>query len=299
MSEVVASVIDALANASAHLHFHAKERLPGRFHYVHSERIAPIIGLCDEHWVASNAFTLPDPASFYFSRGTHGYDPQLPSMAATFIASGRAFRSAYDGAPARFINGAFASVDIMNIGATVLGLTAPANNGTLVSSDVLFGSSGALLYADSSSAQALPSAHACTASAPTLPPLTFDMRAAAAYRDARALPSPSTLHLTCQVYVDALVGTSEVWSSSRVLTTSDVRGSVSADGTIDVPYEPMTDPADNVAIPYCSRSLLPSLLTGRAWYQFQAILCAGANASCADGGEHYFASASLELFVDQ
>ena len=69
---------------------HDKQALPARWHYGSHPRIPPIVCQMDEGWDALPAAILVRrPAT---PRGSHGYDPALPSMRATFIAAGPAFR---------------------------------------------------------------------------------------------------------------------------------------------------------------------------------------------------------------
>ena len=56
------------------------------------------------------------------ARGTHGYDPQLMSMRAIFIAAGPAFKRGATVAP-------FENVSIYNVVANILHLTPPLNDG--------------------------------------------------------------------------------------------------------------------------------------------------------------------------
>jgi hypothetical protein len=55
-------------------------------------------------------------------RGTHGYDPQLMSMRAIFIAAGPAFKRGATVAP-------FENVSIYNVLARILHVTPPTNDG--------------------------------------------------------------------------------------------------------------------------------------------------------------------------
>ena len=71
-----------------HDHFECwkKESLPVRWHYGSHPRIPPIVCQMDEGWnmTSRNYHGKND-------LGSHGYDPELPSMRATFIARGPAF----------------------------------------------------------------------------------------------------------------------------------------------------------------------------------------------------------------
>lgn len=104
-----------------------KEEIPQRFRYQASPRIAPIVCLADEGWFITSREryelqkTRPD---FNRTRGAHGYDNQLPSMRAIFIAHGEAFKKKKVVEP-------FENIDIYNIMARVLGLLPAPNDGNL------------------------------------------------------------------------------------------------------------------------------------------------------------------------
>jgi predicted AlkP superfamily pyrophosphatase or phosphodiesterase len=85
----VERVYRALAGRNPHLTVYHRADLPARFHYDSTPRLAPIVALADEGWLVTTharARTAPPP------RGMHGYDPELPSMRALFLARGPSFR---------------------------------------------------------------------------------------------------------------------------------------------------------------------------------------------------------------
>jgi predicted AlkP superfamily pyrophosphatase or phosphodiesterase len=102
-----------------------KSELPARFKYGKHPRIAPLL-------------VLPDPGSIIMKRkdydkakkdgnldknfGAHGYDNQLESMRATFIAHGSAFKKGVVVEP-------FENIQIYNLMAKILGLTPAKNDG--------------------------------------------------------------------------------------------------------------------------------------------------------------------------
>lgn len=68
--------------------------LPARWHYGRHPRVPAIVCQMDEGWNALPQAVLDRYARApAHTRGSHGYDPALPSMRAVFIASGPAFRS--------------------------------------------------------------------------------------------------------------------------------------------------------------------------------------------------------------
>lgn len=80
-----------LLGAHANYDCWRKEALPGRWDYGGHPRVPPIVCQMHEGWDAAEPERLArrDPAA---RRGSHGYDPALPSMHAVFVASGPSFR---------------------------------------------------------------------------------------------------------------------------------------------------------------------------------------------------------------
>jgi predicted AlkP superfamily pyrophosphatase or phosphodiesterase len=101
-----------------------KSETPARFHYRDSPRIAPILVLPEEGWglmnrdglAAMNASVTGPP------KGRHGYDNQLRSMRAIFIAHGQAFKR-------HTIVKPFANIQIYNVMTRILGLRPAPNDG--------------------------------------------------------------------------------------------------------------------------------------------------------------------------
>ena len=100
-----------------------KQDLPPRWHYGSNPRVPPIICQMDEGWDALPAATIArrNPGA---SRGSHGYDPALPSMRATFIARGPAFRRGV-------VIPAFDNVDVYPLMTRLLGIPTRANDGDI------------------------------------------------------------------------------------------------------------------------------------------------------------------------
>ena len=100
-----------------------KQDLPPRWHYGRNPRVPPIICQMDEGWDALPAATIArrTPGA---SRGSHGYDPALPSMRATFIARGPAFRRGV-------VIPAFDNVDVYPLMTRLLGIPSRANDGDI------------------------------------------------------------------------------------------------------------------------------------------------------------------------
>lgn len=79
-----------LLGAHANYDCWKRENLPARWHYGTHRRVPPIICQMHEGWDAVSTLSLKhrQPGT----RGSHGYDPALPSMQAVFIGHGPAFR---------------------------------------------------------------------------------------------------------------------------------------------------------------------------------------------------------------
>jgi predicted AlkP superfamily pyrophosphatase or phosphodiesterase len=119
----VERVYRALAGAHPHLAVYRREEMPARYHYRAHRRIPPIIGIADEGWsIASRPFYERDPDRY--AGGTHGYDPALRSMGATFIASGPAFRRGVTVSP-------FQNVHLYELLCHILGVEPAPNQGSL------------------------------------------------------------------------------------------------------------------------------------------------------------------------
>lgn len=111
-----------------------KSEIPERFHYRHSPRIAPLIVVPDESWSLTNRqrfATLKANGDLQRLKGAHGYDNQLESMRAIFIAHGKAFKQGKVIEP-------FENIHIYNLMTQILGLTPAKNDGSfVVARDVL------------------------------------------------------------------------------------------------------------------------------------------------------------------
>lgn len=111
-----------LLGRHAHYQCWRKGELPARWHYGTHPRIPPIVCQMDEGWDALPRAWIArrEPGA----RGSHGFDPALPSMHATFVAHGPAFRPGTVLPP-------FDNVDVYPLLADLLGIPAAANDGDL------------------------------------------------------------------------------------------------------------------------------------------------------------------------
>ena len=116
-----------LTGASPHFATYRKGEVPARFHYDTNARIAPIILMADEGWM----FTTRDRyAKHKPMGGAHGFDNQLASMGALFVAAGPAFRQGLT-VPA------FQNIHVYDLICRVLGITPARNDGSLDSTRVM------------------------------------------------------------------------------------------------------------------------------------------------------------------
>lgn len=108
-----------------HRHYQCwrKQDLPPRWHYGSNPRVQPIICQMDEGWDALPAATIAKRAPGV-TRGSHGYDPSLPSMRAAFIAHGPAFRKG-------LVIPAFDNVDVYPLMTRLLDIPARPNDGDI------------------------------------------------------------------------------------------------------------------------------------------------------------------------
>lgn len=115
------AVYRALTTAAMPWRVYRKGEIPERFHYRAHRRIAPIIAIADEGWsiTTRDAFRIAR-----FQGATHGYDHELASMRALFVARGPAFATGRTVAP-------FTNIHLYELLAAVLGVVPAANDGSL------------------------------------------------------------------------------------------------------------------------------------------------------------------------
>ena len=122
-------VLSRLVNANPHLAVYRKADVPARFHFSVGARVTPVVAIADEGWTITshrNAGRTPPG----WTGGSHGYDNQLPSMGALFVAAGPAFRAGVVVPP-------FQNVHVYSLLAKVLGLMPAPTDGSLDSVRVL------------------------------------------------------------------------------------------------------------------------------------------------------------------
>ncbi|MGH8033059.1 MAG: ectonucleotide pyrophosphatase/phosphodiesterase [Luteimonas sp.] len=118
-------VAGKLLGAHEHYDCWRKGELPARWHYGTHRRIPPIVCQMHEGWDALPRDAIAARQSDH-ARGSHGYDPALPSMRALFVANGPAFKPGAVIAP-------FDSVDVYPLLAHLIGVPPAANDGDIAS----------------------------------------------------------------------------------------------------------------------------------------------------------------------
>jgi predicted AlkP superfamily pyrophosphatase or phosphodiesterase len=104
-----------------------KSEIPARFHYRASTRIAPIVCSTDEGKILTSRSRYEDlkkREKINELQGAHGYDNQLESMRATFIAHGSAFKK-------RKLIEPFENIHVYNLMTKILKLKPAPNDGNL------------------------------------------------------------------------------------------------------------------------------------------------------------------------
>jgi alkaline phosphatase D len=91
---IIDSAVGQLQKAK-HISVYLKSDIPERFHFKNHHRIKDALVIADEGWYIQNqAISSSSTAGEYIpTGGTHGYDNQLKSMHALFIAQGPAFKN--------------------------------------------------------------------------------------------------------------------------------------------------------------------------------------------------------------
>ena len=105
-----------------HLQVFHKDSVPARFHYRAHPRITPLVLLADEGWTISSTERVQKSGPPV--GGTHGYDNELPSMGALFVAAGPDIQRGR-------VIGPVANVHVYPLLAHLLGVRAAPSDGSL------------------------------------------------------------------------------------------------------------------------------------------------------------------------
>ena len=97
--------VDDLKNVD-HISIYKKENIPERYHFKNHYRIKDALVVADEGWYINNQAigSSADAGDYIPVGGTHGYDNQLKSMHALFIAQGPAFKKGVISEPFENVN---------------------------------------------------------------------------------------------------------------------------------------------------------------------------------------------------
>ncbi|MGI8966918.1 MAG: nucleotide pyrophosphatase/phosphodiesterase family protein, partial [Limisphaerales bacterium] len=109
------ALYDAFKSKEKNFRTYRSETMPTRYHFTENKCIPPIILVADDGWYLRNH-------SSSLNKATHGFDPELDSMAATFIASGTAFQKGVSLKPVE-------NVHLYNLLCATLGLKPAPNDG--------------------------------------------------------------------------------------------------------------------------------------------------------------------------
>ncbi len=104
-----------------------KADIPERLNYRNGKRVAPIVCSADEGWIISSKDRYAEMlkrGGIDRPHGGHGYDNDLDSMRAMFVAHGRAFKRS-------FTAEAFPNVDVYELMCRILGIEPAPNDGKL------------------------------------------------------------------------------------------------------------------------------------------------------------------------
>jgi predicted AlkP superfamily pyrophosphatase or phosphodiesterase len=124
MEQAVYSMLKS--KSPPHVAVYWKHEMPSRFHYGKSRRIGDIVVIADEGWmlISQDRYRRPELTAEGKVKygGAHGFDNQLESMRAFFVARGPAFKKQAVVEP-------FENVEVYNIMARILRLKPASNDG--------------------------------------------------------------------------------------------------------------------------------------------------------------------------
>lgn len=105
-----------------HFRVYRRAEVPERLYFRDHRRIPPLVLIADEGWMLIKRPLLDDSARENFQRASHGFDPALPSMGATFLAWGPACKAGATLPP-------FENIHVYSLVCAMLGLTPAPNDG--------------------------------------------------------------------------------------------------------------------------------------------------------------------------
>lgn len=114
----------ALAGKHPHLQVYRRADVPARYRFSGHPRITPIVAIADEGWSIADRATIERRGRAAYDGGQHGYDADLPSMGAVFVAAGPGIARGKVVRP-------FRNVHVYPLLAHLLGLRAAPSDGSL------------------------------------------------------------------------------------------------------------------------------------------------------------------------
>lgn len=120
----VERVYRAMKDKHPHLQVYRKGEVPARLRFNAHPRITSIVAIADEGWTITDRAMLERRGRASYAGGQHGYDPELVSMGAVFVAAGPGI------AQGRRVP-AFRNVHVYSLMAHLLGLRPAATDGAL------------------------------------------------------------------------------------------------------------------------------------------------------------------------
>jgi len=132
----VERVYAALQGQHPHLRVYRKGEVPARLHFNDNPRITPIVAIADDGWTITTRRALAARGRASLIGGAHGYDPELPSMGAVFIAAGPGIAQGRVVPP-------FRNVHVYALMARLLGLRPAPNDGAVDSVSAVLRTPGA------------------------------------------------------------------------------------------------------------------------------------------------------------
>ncbi len=117
-------VYRAFKDKHPRLQAYRKGELPARLRLNESPRLTPVVLVADDGWSITDRKSLAERGPANWDGGQHGYDPELPSMGAIFVAAGPGFAEGKVVPP-------FRNVHVYALMARLLGLVPAPNDGSL------------------------------------------------------------------------------------------------------------------------------------------------------------------------
>lgn len=119
-------LFDQLRNVHPALRVYSEEEYPAHWHWTGHRRIPKMVAVADEGWTIVESRAAYEAGNIEIIKGVHGYERNLTSMHALFVASGPDFKTG-------ILVDAFENVHIYPLLSHVLGLKPAESDGSLES----------------------------------------------------------------------------------------------------------------------------------------------------------------------